>query len=337
MGATKQKPYSGVFVRNQYDELKKLNDIDVDYFEMPDIKLPRILKLLMRYPSFALLFAKQYIFSRKTYDILHVHFFFPTILVAILYKKFRNHNCKIVVTFHGSDIYYYSPFSYFYRFCTKFIDAAIFVSPKLQNRMQLGISQQVLSAGILDVFQPPSLPVKKKYDFIFVGNLDANKGADRLITLFEKLKTPCTVCIVGVGEYEDKFRSIDTIHQLDILGAQTPMVLKGLYQQSKYLVNLSKNESFGLVMTEAMACGIPIICTNTDGSLEQINHQINGFIVDQKDNLFPENLLTTVKDALCLDHQQYIKMSKFAVDASKANLLSNITRSLTKIYSNLLK
>ena len=336
MGATSEKPYSGIFVRNQWASIKDIEGIDAKYCEMPDFSRSKRLLGHLRYPNFMLYFVFKHILRRHSYDIIHIHFFFPTILLAILYKIVRKPNCKIVITFHGSDIYSYAPFGWFYLLCTKFIDYAIFVSADLKNRLKLKVAQQVLSAGILSVFQPDKqVVIEKKYDLIFVGNLTFNKGADRLLNLLIDFKRPMTVCIVGVGEYTSAFQSLNTIHHIYVFGAMTPLELKKLYQQSRYLINLSRFESFGLVMTEAMACGTPIICTDTDGSASQLDDLENGFLVKQNTVNFEHDLAKLIENALSCKTVHYDALSSSAIKHSAKYSITKITESLNKVYREL--
>ena len=77
---------------------------------------------------------------------------------------------------------------------------------------------------------------------------------------------------------------------------------------------LSEKESFGLVLLEAMACGVPCIGTEVGGIPEVITHGENGFLVplgdigrvadygiqllmdDQLHNTLKENALKTVQE-----------------------------------------
>jgi hypothetical protein len=56
--------------------------------------------------------------------------------------------------------------------------------------------------------------------------------------------------------------------------------------QSYILINPSifKMETFGVVNIEALACGLPVICTGWDAFNEIISEGKNGFIVDFKEN-----------------------------------------------------
>lgn len=60
------------------------------------------------------------------------------------------------------------------------------------------------------------------------------------------------------------------IHRIEIRSTATPDELADLFECSRSLVNLSRHESFSLIMTETMAVGTPVLATATDGTLEQI-------------------------------------------------------------------
>ena len=48
---------------------------------------------------------------------------------------------------------------------------------------------------------------------------------------------------------------------------------------SDVMFHLSRKEAFGLVLLEALACGVPSIATNVGGIPEVIEDGVNGFIV----------------------------------------------------------
>ena len=70
------------------------------------------------------------------------------------------------------------------------------------------------------------------------------------------------------------------------LGLENHIRFPGEIQNSAWLlpaldvfVSASHTESFGLAMVEAMACGLPLVATNTDGANEVITENQTGFIV----------------------------------------------------------
>lgn len=332
MGRSDSTPASGEFVRRQMSAIKEIagEEFELSYFEMPSKSITAN-SALKRYLGFLFSFIKRHIFSRKKYSILHVHFFFPTIVLAIVYKVLRNPRVKIITTFHGNDIYHYRRFSWWYRWCFSFVDHAIFVTEKLkQHFYKQELPHSVLCAGMLPIFSSNS-QVKssdKKYDFIFVGTLDKNKGSVRLKKLLTEMPESSVVAIVGAGTYEKDIIELAKTKHIDYFNFCSAEQLVGLYHQTKWLVNLSYNESFGLVMTEALACGLPVLATNTDGSSSQINHGVNGFIVAQDEQLI-NNILTILDNT---SESTYRELSKRAQQGSEKFTLPFIAKEIKKIY-----
>lgn len=71
------------------------------------------------------------------------------------------------------------------------------------------------------------------------------------------------------------------------------------------LVCPSENEPFGRVVIEAMACGVPVIATNSDGIPEIISHGNDGFLFPVND----ERVLTEIVKQLQADKQLYRRIA----------------------------
>ncbi|MBS3135812.1 glycosyltransferase [Candidatus Woesearchaeota archaeon] len=59
--------------------------------------------------------------------------------------------------------------------------------------------------------------------------------------------------------------------------------LPAYYNSADIVALTSKNEGFGLAVTEGMACGKPIVATNVPGIVLQVQDAVNGFIVEPGD------------------------------------------------------
>ncbi|TMO67078.1 group 1 glycosyl transferase [Pseudoalteromonas aurantia] len=329
MGPSKEKPNSGRFVKNQYDFLQEKGNYEIEYFYLSQDVKRGLLKLL-RYPLFAIRFLLKYVFGKKI-DIIHVHFFFPTVFLAIAYKLFRNPRVAIISTFHGSDVYHYSPPNWSYRFACRFVNHAIFVSKSLKNRFVENIeftgSTSILSAGILPIFMM-NREVVKKYDFVFVGHMNFNKGVDRLQKITNK---QLKIAIVGEQDTSQPILRDGNI-AFDFLGVLEPSALTEVYNQSKFFINLSRNESFGLVIAEAMSCGLPVIATDTDGAREQVKHDHNGFLLCNDDNWLNAHGAQKLQECLLLSDSDYRRLSFSAIESAQKYKLDSIACEVEKIY-----
>jgi len=335
MGKSEAQPASGLFVRRQFKALKDINDsnLNLSYFELPKKALKES-SSAKRYYYFLNEFIKQFVFSKNKIDLIHIHFFFPTIILAIFYKVFRNPSVKIVTTFHGSDIYHYESFKWWYKCCFSFVDHSIFVSDRLKNRFyKQGIPHDVLSAGVLGDFKPDNNIKPHKYDFIFVGTLDKNKGTFRLKKLIETMPSNFRIAVVGAGTEEAEITSLLNMHNIEYFSFCDAQKLVALYQESKWLINLSHNESFGLVMSEAMACGVPVIASKTDGSMSQVLNNENGCVFEQNDALI-QNILSYIND---VSQKQYQNLKNGALKSSQKIKLSYIAEKIQQIYHNVRK
>jgi glycosyltransferase involved in cell wall biosynthesis len=60
-----------------------------------------------------------------------------------------------------------------------------------------------------------------------------------------------------------------------------PSVIAKFYQAADFYLHAAKVEAFGLVIAEAMACGLPVIATSVGGIPEVVNHAETGYLVPQ--------------------------------------------------------
>ncbi len=126
---------------------------------------------------------------------------------------------------------------------------------------------------------------------IAVGRLDYQKGFDRLIQAWEIVQRneayrEWRLDIFGQGEWHDMLQQMivekglsQTVH----LNRPTNDILEE-YSNSAMLVMSSNYEGFGMVLVEAMGCGIPVIAFDCKcGPKDIINHGVNGLLVKNGD------------------------------------------------------
>lgn len=332
MAPSPQAPVAGIFVQNQVDELAASGQFEhLKFLAIRSVQRGPV-GLLKKYGHLLWSIFTKAILSRRRYDVVHVHYFYPTIFFALFYKWFRNPKAKIMVTFHGSDIYSFTPPGRLYRFAAKYIDKAIFVSDGLKARFhRKDQASAVISAGILPCFEQQRQT--KAYDLVMVGSVDQNKGIDRLKLILEKTEQPLRILIAGDGPMVEALKSWQfEQHQLTVAGRCTPKALVPLMNQSRFLLSLSRHESFGLVMTEAMACGTPVIATATDGAKAQVREGHNGFLIDAQTDVV-DKACEVIGNALFeLDGQGYQQLSNNAVQSAQQHKLSSVVDALSGEY-----
>lgn len=75
-------------------------------------------------------------------------------------------------------------------------------------------------------------------------------------------------------------------------------------QQTNVLISTSICETFGVSVLEALACGVPVICTNSGGVLEMITPE-NGIICPIKNpEIIAENILKLYRNELVFDAEK---------------------------------
>lgn len=115
---------------------------------------------------------------------------------------------------------------------------------------------------------PDNLMTGKQYDGIFVGRLSREKGYRDLPDVWNIVNNSmpgATLCIVGdgiPGEIEkgkDDFRERGLLEQITFTGPVPHRDVLDKLIKSRVLISPSYGESWGMAVTEALACGIPCV------------------------------------------------------------------------------
>lgn len=102
--------------------------------------------------------------------------------------------------------------------------------------------------------------------FIYVGGAGENKNLHNLIAAFKVVCHQIKAKLVLVGNenwgYSEISKEIDTHDWILFAGYVTDEELCSLYQGAQALIIPSLHEGFGLPLVEAMALGVPVLCSN---------------------------------------------------------------------------
>ena len=144
------------------------------------------------------------------------------------------------------------------------------------------------------------------YDIVYLGRLTTPKNPNRLLGLFKKLtekKTNIKIAVIGTGELEEKIHQLASNLQLapnvEFLGFQNNPYK--ILHDSNLMILTSKWEGTPMCVLEAMALGVPVISTPTDGVKDLVEDGKTGYLSDDDEVLVKECLKVLEDDEL---HQQ---------------------------------
>lgn len=121
---------------------------------------------------------------------------------------------------------------------------------------------------------------------IFVGRFDVQKDFGTMLkvwSLVQKRHPDWILNVYGNGELKPKFEKLVTENKLNVdIHPAVPGIMEK-YKESSMLLMSSLYEPFGLVLVEAMSCGIPVVAFSCPyGPADIINDGIDGFLVEDR-------------------------------------------------------
>jgi len=260
---------------------------------------------VFKYPPYDLALASKMaeVANREDLDILHVHYAIPHAICAYLAKQMVNKDLKIVTTLHGTDITvlgYDQSLADMIRFGIESSDRVTAVSNALaQQTYELLQPKKEIETvyNFIDdrvYYKKDASYLKEEYGIleeekviIHVSNFRKVKRVQDVIYSFQKIqrKVKAKLLLVGDGpemSFVNKLvKELGLSEKVLFLGKQDS--LEDLYSISDLILLLSEKESFGLVLLEAMACGVPSIGTNAGGIPEVIKEGETGYICEVGD------------------------------------------------------
>jgi glycosyltransferase involved in cell wall biosynthesis len=148
------------------------------------------------------------------------------------------------------------------------------------------------------VFRPAEGSRRKRDQLLFVGVVRRAKGADVLVQALREVarhRPGVRLLLVGDPFYRSYRRDAEQVlalareigvaDRVQVLGPKSPPEVAELMAESELLVLPSRRESFGAVLIEALACGIPVVATRSGGPEEIIDSPALGRLVPPEDPL----------------------------------------------------
>lgn len=186
---------------------------------------------------------------------------------------------------------------------------------------QCGIAQEkllIIPYGVeLSLFNP----AQKKDDIfrvVFVGTVGIRKGLIYLFKALEQLANQNNLknfecLIIGRLDYDFKHIFSKYQHYFKYIPRVPHHQLKEYYSNASLFVFPSLDEGMAYVQLEAMACGLPVICTPNSGGDSVIRNGEEGFIIPIRDS----DAIQQKIEYLYFHPQELQKMSQKALDRAK--------------------
>ncbi|MDC9722841.1 MAG: glycosyltransferase family 4 protein [Urechidicola sp.] len=212
------------------------------------------------------------------FDIAHLNVTYPKGIVALYLKWFKK--IPFIITEHWTGYLYPQNKSIgnLEKFISKLIiksaDYVCPVSNTLGKQMiELGFKGNYFTVGNV-INTDNFIPAKKEDRPFTITHISALQNTHKNISgMLETIKQLSNIInnfifvIVGNSNHNEIESIIKKLEipkaNIHLLAAQTQKQLAQILQQSDVYVSFSNYETFGIVMTESIACGCPVISTNT--------------------------------------------------------------------------
>ena len=155
-----------------------------------------------------------------------------------------------------------------------------------QSLLKIGVNSEKITVipygAPVDYFHP-QIKQDKLFRALFVGSVSPRKGVHYLLKAWQALKLPeAELLLVGANQFP---KSWLTPYQNIIRHVRSVphSTLNIYYSAANVFVFPSLVEGFGLVLLEAMACGIPVITTPNTAGPDILTDGVEGFIIPIRD------------------------------------------------------
>lgn len=238
----------------------------------------------------------------KDMDIVHVQWPIPNGLGALFLKWI--YNIPSINTVYGEEVYLSKRYhvTNILKFLLHWSSNIITISnATFEACLNIGLSESrlgIIPFGVDTSFYKPLNVTKDEeiFQILAVGYLIERKGFMYLISSIKEILKEhenIRLKIVGSGPQEQQIKNhiteLDLEKHAEIIGNISDDELLKMYNSSDIFVlpsiidSQGNTEGLGVVLLEAMACGLPVIGSNIGGIPDIIHEGETGLLVPQKD------------------------------------------------------
>jgi len=154
---------------------------------------------------------------------------------------------------------------------------------------------------------------------MFAGNNFKRKGLETVIKALARLKNISKLYLVVAGKDKTDYfiklsQRLGVSEKIKFLGYVKE--IERIYGMADLFVFPSQYDSFASVVLEAMACGLSVITTKTNGASMVINHGEEGFILKRwdDDRLLAEYIVKTLENSEEMGFKAYQKALNYSAE-----------------------
>lgn len=338
--------YGSITSQERVDEFKE--ELIRDKFKVHHLPVPRSIFAIRD-------IVKSYKMMKKlcdenNYEIVHCHSPIGGIVARLACRKARKKGTKVIYTAHGFHFFKGAPLKnwlvYFTaeRITAKFTDSLITINKEdYENAQKFNVKNTEYVPGIgIDVDKIKNVKInrsKKRSEFnlseddfvlFTAGQLSKRKNHEvviKALTKIENINVKLLIC--GLGELENYLKEL--IHDL---GLENRVILAGYRNDvveqlhaADCFVFPSFQEGLPVALMEAMACGLPIICSRIRGNVDLVDES-GGVFFDPNSE---EDCEKAIKKMLQLD---YMKLGMYNQERVKKFDIKLIQKKMKSIYEN---
>jgi len=239
-------------------------------------------------------------------EILHCHYAIPHATSAWIAREMlrQQHNdVKVITTLHGTDITLVGQdpsFNAITKFSIEKSDRLTAVSAFLRQETYNAFGCTTCDVKVIHNFIDPAVYNRERYAALMqnrlspslpilmhISNFRRVKRVKDIIAIFARVNDEIPSMLVMVGDGPDRATAEDEARRL---GVESSVSFLGkidnvapLLATADLFLLPSESESFGLSALEALASGVPVICTNTGGLPEVVREGETGYLCEVGD------------------------------------------------------
>lgn len=290
-----------VAARNDYTDLEECQIPFCDKFiDLPFERSP------LKKDNFNVYKELKQIIDENDYEIIHCHTPIGGAVARLAARKSREKGTKVIYTAHGFHFFKGAPYLnwlVYYpveKWLARYTDTLITINKedyeiakKFRSKQTkyipgVGVDTEKFKKEDINKVQIRESIGVKEDDFLIisVGELNKNKNHQVIIRAIEKLKNSKIKYVVcGEGPLENELRELvnelGLTNQVEFLGFRNDV--SNLMKVSDLFAFPSIREGLSLALMEAMASGLPSICSDIRGNTDLIDEEKGGYLINSND------------------------------------------------------